>query len=310
MLNLSQLPTLIEGMDFPTYLSDPAPQPSLTSSLVRDLLATAPGKVWENTKRLNPDAIPKQRSKFDLGSAAHAEFVGQGAAIVLIAEDDWRKKAAKEQRDAAYAAGKTPILTAQMSRVKEMAKAALERFSRHAALRTVLQSVHTVREGSVFWREAGVSCRCRPDLFHGDAQVPTIVHYKTTETTIAPFTLSKYAASLGWEFTAAHYGAGVKALTGDEPIQYFAIQESAPPYLTLVAELDNTFLELGQQRRSRALDIWAHCLKENKWPGWPQYTVRLEAPPWHENASIAQRDAEQDAIDAGGDLLLQDDDWK
>ena len=308
-MNLSQLPALVEGMDFPTYLSDPTPQPSLTSSLVRELLATAPGKVWQNTKRLNPDAIPKQSSKFDLGSAAHAKFVGEGARIVVIKEDDFRKNAARDQRDKAYAAGETPILDAKMPRVKQMAAMAQQRFSEHAALRDILQSDQTLRECSIFWREAGVTCRCRPD-FYGGGATPTVVHYKTTEITIAPFTLSKYAASLGWEFIAAHYGAGIKALTGDEPLQYFAVQETAPPYLTLVAKLDNTFLELGQQRRKRALDIWAHCLKEDKWPGWPQSTVRLEAPPWHENAAIAQRDAEQDAIDAGGDLLLQDDDWK
>ena len=109
--------------------------------------------------------------------------------------------------------------------------------------------------------------------------------------------------------------------TGLEPRQYFAVQETTPPYLCLVAELDQAFLELGQQRRQRALNIWKWCLKENKWPGWPNGTTVLEAPPWYENDQIKQRDDEQDAIDAGndlllhaddfgGDLLLQADDWK
>ena len=76
------------------------------------------------------------------------------------------------------------------------------------------------------------------------------------------------------------------------------------PTCALVAELDQAFLELGHQRRQRALDIWKWCLKENKWPGWPNGTTVLEAPPWHENSEIERRDAEQDAIDAGSDLLL------
>ena len=74
--------------------------------------------------------------------------------------------------------------------------------------------------------------------------------------------------------------------------------------------MDQQFLELGQQRRARALDVWAWCLRHNKWPLWPSGTVVMSAPTWHENTAIEQRDNEQDAIDAGGDLLLQADDWK
>ena len=138
-----------------------------------------------------------------------------------------------------------------------------------------------------------------------------IIHYKTTGITIAPFSRSRsMRPALGWEMIAAHYAAGVKALTGEEPRQFFAVQENVPPYLCLVAEMDQQFIELGQQRRARALDIWAWCLREDKWPLWPAGTVVMSAPTWHENTAIEQRDNEQDAIDAGGDLLLQADDWK
>ena len=87
------LPILVEDFDFPTYLGDPAPSPSLTSSLVRELLQTAPRKVWENCARLNPDYKEKKKDIFDLGSAAHALFIGEGSEIVVVNEDDWRTKA-------------------------------------------------------------------------------------------------------------------------------------------------------------------------------------------------------------------------
>ena len=189
-----------------------------------------------------------------------------------------------------------------------MAEAAKKQFSEHRGIRDI-QIVKPYREASIFWNEDGVTCRCRPDLYVS-GRLPAIIHYKTTGVNLNPYTLSKYAAGLGWELIAAHYAAGVRALTGRRPRQYFAVQETTPPYLCLVAELDDCFLQLGQQRRKRALDIWKWCLKENKWPGWPNGTTVLEAPPWHENQEIERRDAEQDAIDAGGDLLLQADDWK
>ena len=272
------LPILVEGMDFPSYLKDPAPSPSLTSSLVRDLLQTAPRKVWENCARLNHHYRAQHKGIFDLGSAAHAQFVGEGAEIVVVDAADWRTKAAKEARAAAYAAGKTPIKIADMERVDAMTEAAQRQFGQHQELRDILVE-RIRREASIFWHEGGVTCRCRPDLYLDGP--PTIIHYKTTGTNLNPYTLSKYAASLGWELIAAHYAAGVKGLTGVEPCQYFAVQETSPPYLCLVAELDQAFLELGQQRRKRALDIWKWCLKENKWPGWPNGTTVLEAPPWH-----------------------------
>ena len=303
-------PILVEGMDFPTYLGDPAPEPSITSSLVRDLLRTAPRKVWQNCARLNPDYEAAKKDIFDLGSAAHALFVGEGAEIVVVNENDWRKKAAQEAKAAAYAAGKTPIKKNDMRRVETMAEAAKKQFWQHKELRC-FEVGDPLREASIFWREAGVTCRCRPDLYiDGTFISPAIIHYKTTGANLNPYTLSKYAASLGWELIAAHYAAGVKALTGEDPLQFFAVQETTPPYLCLVAQLDDAFLDLGRQRRQRALNIWAWCLRENKWPGWPDGTVVLEAPPWHENMAIQQRDAEQDAIDAGDDLLLQADDWK
>ena len=304
-----QTPSLIEGMSFATYLGDPAPLPSITSSLVRDLLRTAPRKVWQNCARLNPDFKAEEKGIFDLGSAAHELYVGQGAGIAVVSENDWRKKAAQEAKAAAYAAGKTPIKKNDMRRVEAMAEAAKQQFGQHPVLRFDLHTVETYREVSIFWREAGVMCRCRPDIYVSGSS-PIIIHYKTTGTNLNPYTLSKYAASLGWELIAAHYAAGVKELTGIEPRQYFAVQETTPPYLCLVAELDQAFHGLGQQRRQRALAIWAWCLSENKWPGWPDGTVVLEAPPWHENMAVQQRDDEQDAIDAGDDLLLQADDWK
>ena len=274
---------------------------------MRDLLRTAPRKVWQNCARLNPDYEAEQKGIFDLGSAAHALFVGEGAEIVVVAATDWRTKVAKEEKAAAYAAGKTPIKKNDMRRVEAMAEAAKKQFGQHTDLRC-FQNVKPHREASIFWRESGVTCRCRPDLYFGGST--TIIHYKTTGTNLNPYTLSKYAASLGWELIAAHYEAGVTALSGYSPRQFFAVQETTPPYLVLVAQLDDAFLDLGRQRRQRALNIWAWCLRENKWPGWPDGTVMLEAPPWHENMAIQQRDAEQDAIDAGDDLLLQADDWK
>lgn len=301
-----KLPALIpaEEMDFPAYLGDPMPEPSLTSSLVKDLLSTAPRKVWQNTKRLNKDAQDARKTEFDLGTAAHAMFTGSGEPIVVIDAADFRSKAAKEQREQAYALGKTPILKKDMARVDAMATAALEQFGENPDIGKFFNSpmgAETLREATIMWSEAGAMHRCRPDFYHLEENV--VIHYKTTGVSISPNELSKYAANMGWYLTAAHYAAGAKMLTGNAPKQYFAVQETTAPHLCIVAELDATFMANAEMRRARAITIWAKCLRENNWPGFPNRTVKLECPEWLERNLIADKDAEQDAINNGTDLL-------
>ena len=121
------LPILVEDFDFPTYLGDPAPEPSLTSSLVRELLQTAPRKVRENCARLNPDYKAKQegylrpRKRGPCGVHRRRRRDRRGGRGRIGAPS-----LLKEKRAAAYAAGMTPIKIADMHRVKDMEEAAKE----------------------------------------------------------------------------------------------------------------------------------------------------------------------------------------
>lgn len=299
-------PSMHGDMDFPTYLGDPADMPSMSSSIARSLLTTAPKRVWTETKRLNPTAEDKNKRIFDLGSAAHAELIGMGEKIVIIHHDSFRKADAKAERDAAYKAGHTPILAAEMDRITEMAEAGRMQFAQNPDIGFVFADERpsgTYSEASIFWRELNAACRCRPDLLVLQASgAPIIIHYKTTATAITPFSssMARFAANQGWDLIAAHYHEGVKALTGYDPRQFFAVQETEPPYLTEVFELDNAFVANAAMRRDRALSVWSRCLATNTWPGHFNRTVVLAPPPWHENAQIAEKDAEQAIVTAEG----------
>lgn len=289
-----QLPALIEGMSFPAYLADPADRPSVTSSIIRKLLETAPRAVWEDNRRLNPEYEEKEERKFDLGKAAHAQWVGEGEPIVVIEADSFRSAAARAERDEAYLVGHTPVLAKEMDRVCAMADEAAEFFGAHPG--TGPHIGRAKREASLFWREAAVTCRCRPDFFALGAELgdpPIIIHYKSTGTTINPHGLARFAANQGWDMIAAHYHAGVLALTGKASTQLFAIQENIPPYLGIVAELDHAFVATAEMRRQRAMHIWARCLDTGNWPRHANMTIKLSPPPWHENALIEQKDQEE-----------------
>lgn len=293
-----KLPHLDPHMDFPTYLSDPADEPSLTSSLIRQLLSTAPRKVWEETKRLNKDAKSKDRTAFDLGSAAHEYFTSDGVGVVELHFDAYRSKDAKDARDKVRAEGKTPILTANMGHVRNMAAAAWEQMDQNKEEIKDLRAADP--ETSIFWQEDGVTCRARPDFYNIEADV--MYHYKTTAVSLGN-DLAKFAASQKWHHIAAHYAAAGQALTGRITRQVFIVQEVDEPHLLKTVELDATFIETGTMRRRRALYLWGRCLTNKMWPGFSSHTQKLEMPEWEERNEIDAKDAEAEASNVGQDLL-------
>ena len=289
-----ELPAFLPDLTFEEYLADPAPEPSLTSSIIRELLAGAPRRVWLKTPRINPQAVPEERKAFELGTAAHALFVGKGAELTIVEADSWRTKAAQMQRDDARADGRTPILAKDFDTVQAMAESAERQFGQNPNIRKLYAGA--ARETSIVWQQWGVHHRCRPDLFDREANV--VIHYKTTAQVLSPQTLPRYAAGQGWDVTASHYRDGVKALTGEAPRQFFAVQENKPPYLAMVCQLDDIFLLCGDMVRELIAAQWARCLRQNEWPGHPVSTVRLECPPWHEAQMTTWKD---EAVEKGAD---------
>src|SRR3990167_5327922 len=105
------------------YHADPCPAPSLSCSIAELFITACPALARFNHPRLNPGYQPEHEEKFDLGSAAHAMTLNDDRAFEIIDAADWRTKEAKAQRDAARAAGKIPLLTAQYERTRAMVKA-------------------------------------------------------------------------------------------------------------------------------------------------------------------------------------------
>ena len=232
------LPTLIEDMPMREYLADPAPDPSITAGTVKRLTETAPGKVWLNNARLNPEYEEETATRFDLGTAAHSLFVGAG-------EETRHRRPGLPDEGGEGSAG--PACQ-----------------QRHGATRPSCRTMDARPRGrggaGAVRGKPGIR---RPDPGHeargdhavargrGDLQVtsgllhrtdretvvPIIVHYKTTAITLSKRALERFAAASGWDHTAEHYGAGVMALTGHEPEQYFAVQEVTPPYLCMAVRL-------------------------------------------------------------------------
>lgn len=263
------------------YFADPCPAPSLSASLAKILLNKSPAHAWHGSQRLNPYFEDTNRKEFDLGKAAHALLLGGGAKIAVIDADSYRTKAAREERDAAYAEGRTPILAAQLYEVEAMVAAARRQLAAHHEARDAF--VGGYPERTIVWRAGEIWCRAKLDwLPPKGAQV--FYDYKTEGQDANPEVLSRTAFNLGYDVQAAFYLMGLQALrlAGPDARFRFVVQEREAPYALSVIEIGAAAMEQAKRKIAAAIDLWAECLRTNQWPGYPAQVCHVDAPMWVE----------------------------
>lgn len=259
-------PGIHDGMPEDVYHADPVPGGSLSSSGARRLLETCPARF--DYERRNP---PPSRDEFDLGKAFHTKALGVGAEVVVVDAKTWQTKAAKEERAAAYAAGKVPLLTQQAEQVDAMADAV-----RNHPLAGALLSKGEV-EQSLFWVDDRTSIwrRARLDLLRPDA----IVDLKTCESADEDH-VTKAITRYGYHGQGDFYREGVRALTGADLPFLFVFVEKRPPHLIHVVQLDADALAAGRHLNNRAIDLFAECQRTGEWPGYATDITTISLPPY------------------------------
>jgi hypothetical protein len=265
----------IEALSADKYHADPAPQPSLSSSIAHILLDQSPLHAWLAHPRLNPKFERETDSRFDLGSAAHMMLLERREdRIVRVEADDWRTKTAKEARDAAQAVGKYAVLERQYCDIKEMCDAA-RKFLMRTELGNILDTGEA--EQTLVWEDNGVWCRARPDLMSEDRKI--VLDYKSTASA-EPGAFARQIGRMGYDLQDQFYSRGVEVLTGKLPIFVFLAQEITKPYACSLVALSNSYQFVGQDKVTRALDLWKTCLLQNSWPSYNTRIHYAEPKPW------------------------------
>lgn len=260
------------------YHHDPCPEPSLSRSTIYNLLFESPARAWFEHPRLNPNHVEDDGAgKFDIGSASHELLLEGLNNAVVVDADDWRKKEAKEQRDAARVSGKTPLLTKDYLKVCTMVA---------AAQKAIAESEYEIKnlraegdsELSYIWNEKGTWMRVRPDWISKDRKI--VLDYKTTQASANPDAIGKHIVAMGYDIQEAFYRRGVKAVEGEKPIFVFLFQEAYEPYLCSFIALPPAFQEMGNQKVIQGIKAWEDCIAKNKWPGYPSRTCYVDPPAW------------------------------
>jgi len=277
--------TLEQGIHYDVpedvYHSDPAPEPSLSSSLAKILLEKSPMHARMAHPRLNPDWEPsKATTAMLLGSAFDAMVLGGESRIGLVQANDYRTKAAQAERDRILSEGRTPVTAPQY---EELTKAIATFESR---LDHLDDELPPLREGKAqatlvwFDEEFGIWCRARLDWLRDDHEaIDDLKKAKSARPDSEGFGRSAY--SLGYDIQAALYRRGLMKLDPDcDPRFRFVAYELESPNGISLVELGPAGCILGETRVADAMRIFADCLKKNRWPGYPRYACRVDPPPW------------------------------
>jgi hypothetical protein len=259
------------------YHADPVPGGSLSSTGARKLLppegCPAKFKHWR-------DGGPEHKPEFDFGHGAHRELLGDGAELVIVDQSSWQTKAAKEAKEAAYAAGLTPLLRRDHDTILAMVPA----FRADPVAGRLFEPGTGLPEQTLVWRDerTGVMCRALLDWLPNPTGSRFVLRDYKTARTAAPDKLGRVIADYGYHVQLSFHLMGARALglAGDDAQAVLAVQEKTPPYLVTVVQPDRDAMKMGEIRVRQALELYAECTKSGRWPGYSDEVVLAELPRW------------------------------
>lgn len=271
------------------YHADPFAAPSLSASIATVLDRQSP----KHAHCLHPKLGGHRRAPtaaLEGGTLIHALLLGEEDKLRIVDVDDWRTKAAKEERAHALALGMVPVKRADFDDASATAEVLTAGFAERGI------ALKGASEVTVFWTEEAddgtvVQCRARMDHIDGFS----IFDLKSCRST-HPDALVKHVDSYGYAIQRAAYVSALEAALGPRAagrVSFtFLFFELDAPNDIVPAELSGAFRELGERRWRRAVNLWARCLRDNRWPGHADHTITIEPPTWAVTNEMARESDE------------------
>jgi hypothetical protein len=131
------------------------------------------------------------------------------------------------------------------------------------------------------WEDAKTGLLCKSRMDYLIADIPLITDLKTTRSA-KPDEFAKDVFNMGYFQQAAFYTDGymlASSTTSEPSFSWFAV-EKKPPYVVSAFECGAKTLEVGRMAYRKALDVYAKCLKNNRWPSYQDKITILEMPMW------------------------------
>jgi hypothetical protein len=224
-------------------------------------------------------------------------MLGEGAEIVTLAFDDYRKNDAKAARDAARTAGQIPVLAPDMEGVRAMVTAAKEQLADHGYPDLFSKGKAEV---TMAWKEKVEGCkpiwlRGRLDYLHNDSRekgghilVPEV---KTTEGSAHPDDWAATFFSMGYDFQSCIYERGLMDLIENiKSVEFmWVVVEQDPPYGVSLVRLGNQGREEIEPLVEKGIEMWSRAMETGRWPGYDPLSPPIDPPYWQSARKEAKR---------------------
>jgi hypothetical protein len=270
--------------------------------LPADVYHARPELSQTGAKKLLPPSCPahfqqwlqdggETKPAWEKGKAAHKLVLGAGPGIVAV-EDEWgkdpnawRTDKVKERLAEIRDRGDIPLKQDVYDDVHAMADA----IRAHPQAVALLDPAAGKAEQTLIWRDerTGVMCRALVDFLRhplaGRRFLLTDYKHTGVEFGASPDKVGRTMGDFGYHVQLAWYLMGCVALglcSEDEAAALLIVQEGRKPYLVTIAQPDPTAMRMGAIRCRQALDLYAECVANDRWPGYSDDVVWAELPPW------------------------------
>lgn len=253
--------------------------PGLSASGIKTLIEKCP--LLFRHEMDNPDDREDTASSL-IGSAMHTMALEPHlwpTQVGIINASDYRTNAAKAERDAMIADGRTPILKAQAEDILAMGE----------MLRSEIGDLFSGgrRESTYRWPdpETGVEMKARPDF----RKRGMMIDYKTTEDA-SPKAFQRRVSDNQHHIQAALYLEGNEILTGESADWLWVVQSTKKPFIVSVFRPSRASLYVGSVKVRAGIRLYDRCDRENHWPSYTPEPQTLDLPAW-EMRSFEDREA-------------------
>lgn len=254
-----------------------AQRASLSSSGARKVL-DCPVKF-----RYEQDHGAPEKATFDFGKVFHREVLGAGPDVRVVDAGAWTTKAAREERDDAYAMGAVPILAKDYAVILDMTAAV----RRHDVAASLFDPAIGKPEQSLFHPDpvTGVLLRARYDHLDDESTGRLLIPDLKSGRSADVASIERACHDYGYAAAAAWYGdLAVAAGLCAEYASLLVVVEKTRPHVITVAQVASVALAIGRYRNRQAIDVYAECVRTGHWPGYVPGIAHVSLPGYIERA--------------------------
>lgn len=246
--------------------------PGLSSTQLVDLLPPSTPRHFYR-KHVTREAGAEESAALLRGRLVHAMVLDPGAGM-----DEFMVLDVTSRRSQLYQAAerknpdRTCVLQTEYEQAAQIARAVLND-PRAAQLIEGAQCEH-----SLFWNEAGILAKCRPD-----ARAPrySVIADLKTGRDVSPKAFQRAVIQYGYHISAAWYLRGEAAVFGERSATWCWIAvEAEPPHVVQLYVAEPPLLERGDALIDEALARLRVGLESGTWPGFADGILPVGLPGW------------------------------